>query len=966
VTPLNFLMTTLLNGILEGAFLAVAMWLFLKLLPRLNPTTRFSVLWATLLAIVALLVGPFAPTAVTPGADSPANAAAYKPTPLAPITMVEPRFNSQSSDTSSPSRPQFAGKSNPKPVSDPDSKLTERSSQLVGARTASSEGESIARAAVKHPLIRIRSGGVLGAFEITWALLSFLMLTRLGFGYRKLRGLKADATPFPKEWQIRLINLSGINNVGRRTQFLVSSRVAAPMSLGFLHPAIVIPRTLVDTLSDSELEHVILHELGHLRRRDDWTNLAQKLIEALLPIQPAVYWIGHRMSIEREMACDDWVIEATGEAEPYATSLTRVAELSSWARADVLAAGATGNRSQLFSRVHHMLDRTRNAAPKLSFAPLGAAVAAIGILIYVGVRAPKVIAFAGSTAQENSRQEPISPASPYSKQAPRTPVAAQVPRAPMSSPAGLEQVAALTSTEQGQSPVSPLTPRAPQGPTSPPVPLAPVAPIAPVGAQQSGETHMKMTTREGATSLSVKIDGAIEFTDDDRDIKSLSPGGHFRLEEGTWLSARMYDVKADSSGNLTKTYSVGSSVKPLDSEGQEWLGRLLPQVIRETGIGAGPRVARMLRQGGPEAVIHEIGLIHSDGSKRIYLEQLFSQANLTTEQLEESAKLIRGISSDGDKAQVLIDVDGKYFTRELRPNLFEAVESIHSDGDKRRVLSDILKKDAVSMDTLFSAARAAEHISSDGDKAEVLLEMANSYSENGGLPMAYFDAVKSISSDGDHARVLLAMLAAHGDDRGTLARVLRSAAKISSDGDKARVLEEAVPRYSDDQAISKAFMDAATSISSDGDHQRVLVALVHRQGIDRATIDEIAKSAQRISSDGDKARVLVELVGVNVEPARDDFFAAVDSIHSDGDHSHVLLTLLDKSGTSSAMAIAAIQSASRISSDGDKGRVLVDAAHRYSRDPQVDAALRKAIESLHSDSEYRRVVSEIAQREKGN
>jgi beta-lactamase regulating signal transducer with metallopeptidase domain len=959
-------MTTLLNGILEGAFLAVAMWLFLKLLPRLNPTTRFTVLWATLLAVVALLVGPFAPISATPGADSPANAVTNKPAPLAHITMVEPRFNSQSSDTGSRSRPQFVGKSNPKQLSDPDSELPEWASQFMEARTASSQGESIRRAALQHPLIRIRSGGILGGLEIVWALLSFLMLMRLGFGYRNLRGLKEGATLFPKEWQIRLINLSRMNNVGRRTQLLVSSRVAAPMSLGFLHPAIVIPRTLVDTLSDSELEHVILHELGHLQRRDDWTNLAQKLIEALLPIQPAVYWIGHRMSIEREMACDDWVIQATGEAESYATSLTRVAELSRWKHADILAAGATGNRSQLFSRVHHMLDRTRNAAPKLSFAPLGAAVAAIGILIYVGVRAPKVIAFAGSSAQENSRQEPIPSTSPYSQLALPTPIAAQVPHAPSSSPAGLAQVAAPTSTEPGQSPMSPLTPRTLLVSTSTPAPLAPLSRTAPVAAQQSGETHMKMTTREGTTSLSVKIDGAIEFTDDDRDIKSLSPGGHFRMEEGIWLSARVYDVKADSAGNLTKTYSVGSSVKPLDSEGREWLDRLLPQLIRESGIGAGPRVARMLRQGGPETVIHEIGLIHSDGSKRIYLEQLFSQANLNTEQLEESAKLIRGMSSDGDKAQVLVDVDGKYFTREVRPNLFEAVESIHSDGDKRRVLSDILKKDAGSMDTLFSAARAAQHISSDGDKAEVLLELANPYSENGGLPMAYFDAVKSISSDGDHARVLLAMLAAHGDDRATVARVLRSAAKISSDGDKARVLEEAVPRFSNDQTICKAFMDAANSISSDGDHQRVLVALVHRQGIDRATIDEIAKSAQRISSDGEKARVLVELVGVNVEPAGDDFFAAADSIHSDGDHSHVLLTLLDKSGTSSAMAIAAIQSATRISSDGDKGRVLVDAAHRYSRNPQVDAALRKAIESLHSDSEYRRVASEIAQREKGN
>ena len=107
----------------------------------------------------------------------------------------------------------------------------------------------------------------------------------------------------------------------------------------------------------------------------------------------------------------------------------------------------------------------------------------------------------------------------------------------------------------------------------------------------------------------------------------------------------------------------------------------------------------------------------------------------------------------------------------------------------------------------------------------------------------------------------------------------------------------------------------------------------------------------------------MELVGANVEPVRDDFFAAADTIHSDGDHSRVLLALLDKSGTSSAMAIAAIQSATRISSDGDKGRVLMDAAHRYSKDPKVDAALRKALESLHSDSEYRSVMSEITRRD---
>jgi beta-lactamase regulating signal transducer with metallopeptidase domain len=932
MTHVDFAMTTLLNGIWQGTFLAAAMWLLLKLLPRLNPTTRFTVLWVTLLAVVALPLGPLTSRVFVPGGqtDSPAIAVTNKPTTPASVKIQEPKFSLQNTASPESHRVSIA-KSKP-----------EQASESVQTRNAASRP---VMAAVEHPLIRIRSGRILGALGIMWAFLSLVMLVRLGSGYRELRGLKADAIPFPAEWQLRLRSLSGVNGVRRQAQLLVSSSIATPMSLGFLKPAILIPRGLLDTLSDAELEYILLHELAHLRRRDDWTNFAQKLIEALLPIQPAIYWIGQRMAIEREMACDDWVVATTGTAKPYAASLTKVAELSQWEHAGVLAVSATGNRSQLFSRVHHLLDRTRNAAPKLALGPLGAAIAAVGTLIYVGARAPQMIAFAQNT--ENSQQEPVPLSPPHSLQAPRAPIAAPVPGAPLALRAPLTRIAALTSTAAAQSPASP--------------PAAP-APLAPVGAQQSGETHMETTTRNGWSSLSMKVDGAIEFTDDDRDVKSLSPGGHFRVEEGTWLSGRAYDVKADSAGNLTKTYSVGWSAKPLDDEGRAWLGRLLPQVIRDSGIGVGPRVTRILRQGGPRAVITEIGLIHSDGSKRIYLEQLFSQASLNTEQMKDAARLIRGISSDGDKAQVLVTVDGKYFTGELRPSLFEAAKSISSDGDKRRVLSDILKKDAGSTETLVSVARTAKHISSDGDKAEVLIEMAGSYRGNDGLDMAYFEAVKSISSDGDHARVLSTLLAAHGDDRDTLAGALRSAEKISSDGDKARVLKEAVSYYSDDELVRKAFFDAANSISSDGDHQQVLVALVHRQGVGATTLGEIAKSAQRISSDGDKARVLVELAGANVEPVRDDFFAAADSISSDGDHSHVLMALLDKPGTSTAMAVAAIQSATRISSDGDKSRVLLDAADRYSKDPVVDAALRKAVENVHSDGAYRSVMSEITRR----
>ena len=939
MTEVNLFVTTLLNGIWEGAFLAMAMWLFLKLVPRLNPTTRFWVLWATLLAIVVLLLGPFTPKAAAPVSDSPLTRAATAAAILSPARSEAPGSSDEDQITASPSRPLTVTKSTARPASPSTSLVQQQASSFVATQTAPSQGGSIQLSSLWHPLIPIHSDRILIVFEILWLALSLFMLMRLGLGYWKLQGMKAKAAPIQGEWKIRLRALQDRNGVRRQTQLLVSSHVTAPMSLGFLHPAILIPRKLFDTLSVSELEHVVLHELGHLHRRDDWTNLALRFIEAILPVQPAVYWIGHRMSLEREMACDDWVIAATGAAEPYATSLTRVAELSSWARADLLAAGATGNRSQLFSRVDHMLDRTRNRAPRLTLAPMGAAIASIGILIFLGARAPRVFAFAETSPTEATPEVHAAPLGSWHTPSPRS-----NPGRPLIEEASLSSTASTSPTDL-------LVSSAP--------PLAQIAPIASVSGQQRGETHMEMTTRDGSKSLSVKVEGTIEFTDDDNDIKSLSPGGHFRIEEETSLSHRAYDVKADGAGNLTQTYSVDATARPLDAEGKAWLAHLLPQIIRDSGVGAAPRVARILREGGPEAVIHEVGLIHSDGSKRIYLQQLFAQAKLNIDQLKEAAQLIRGISSDGDKAQVLIDVDGNYFTPELRNNLFDAAESISSDGDKRRVLSDILKKDAASDDTFLGVARTAKHISSDGDKAEVLIEMASPYRNKSDLPAAYFEAVKSVSSDGDHARVLLALLGVHGDDRETLVRVLKSAETISSDGDKARVLKQAVSHYSDSGIITRAFMDAANSIASDGDHQQVLVALIHRQDLGTATVDEITKSAKRISSDGDKARVLIELLQANVEPARDDYFAATDTISSDGDHSRVLMSLLDKSNTSPVMAVAAIQSAARMASDGDKGRVLLDAAHRYSKDAQVDQALRKALESMHSDGEYRSIMSEI-------
>ena len=59
--------------------------------------------------------------------------------------------------------------------------------------------------------------------------------------------------------------------------------------------------------------------------------------------------------------------------------------------------------------------------------------------------------------------------------------------------------------------------------------------------------------------LEVKYDGEIEFTDDDTDVKRLSPGGLLRIRDGGWLGGHTVEFTADASGNVTRRFWVGSA-----------------------------------------------------------------------------------------------------------------------------------------------------------------------------------------------------------------------------------------------------------------------------------------------------------------------------------------------------------------------------------------------------------------------
>ncbi len=247
-----------------------------------------------------------------------------------------------------------------------------------------------------------------------WLLLSLLRLAQLGGSALRLHSILRRAVPAGIGAGLAEV----LDRGPRRVQVCVSDDVSRPSVAGFSQPRILLPAGLLEELSESDLEHVLLHELEHLRRRDDWTNLLQKIGLALLPLHPAMFWLDRRMCVERELACDDRVLQRTRGRKAYAACLARLAEDSMVRRGLLLALGLLGGRartSELSVRVHRIL-RSPTAVMGRTQAVATAAVVIAAVLggAMLLARSPRLIRFdeAASESLQAADRPDTSPALP--------------------------------------------------------------------------------------------------------------------------------------------------------------------------------------------------------------------------------------------------------------------------------------------------------------------------------------------------------------------------------------------------------------------------------------------------------------------------------------------------------------------------------------------------------------------------
>ncbi|HTH48377.1 MAG TPA: M56 family metallopeptidase [Candidatus Limnocylindria bacterium] len=431
------LLGALFNGGYQGLLLTLSVWLGLKLVSRSNAATRHAVWLVTLLAVAALPVAHFfgppasltktvvagtSPVVTTPAVATslPDFTAAVKavdlptPPPLAePLGPVAPLAEKPPSAgvtltldgllTFPELKPAMEAVESLR-VTTPSPTLAEVAAAVAAANEESAtSGDDTELRPAPSPsfLSRVwqltlpgRAGLVLAG---AWLLLVVVRLGSLGLQVLQLHLLKRHGASASVEVGALFATLNGEMAPGRPTRLMLYPGQGAPMAVGFFRPAVLLPERVLAEAATPQLQQVLRHELAHVARRDDWANLAQQVVVAVLFYHPAVWWLSRRLTVEREIACDDHVLAATRTPCDYALFLTDFA--SRMRGRDVVAAPAAwNNKHQLTERIAMILDPKRNASPRLARASVGLLTTATAMAAVIALFAGPRLALAGESA----------------------------------------------------------------------------------------------------------------------------------------------------------------------------------------------------------------------------------------------------------------------------------------------------------------------------------------------------------------------------------------------------------------------------------------------------------------------------------------------------------------------------------------------------------------------------------------
>ncbi len=226
-----------------------------------------------------------------------------------------------------------------------------------------------------------------------------------------------------KVWEERLQILCKRLNIEKEVKLHLAERVFSPFTAGFIKPMIIFPIAMLNRLSPEQVEAILLHELGHIKRNDYILNIFHKIVETILFFNPFMWLLSKAIRQEREFACDDLVMEFTKDTNQYARALLHIAE-NNLKNCSFGIAASGDSKFNLFTRIKRLKNmKTPHNNPKaglLALLSIAAAFVSLACIIPTETNVPQAdkktiskevspVSFAYAVQSEQPKSKALKP-----------------------------------------------------------------------------------------------------------------------------------------------------------------------------------------------------------------------------------------------------------------------------------------------------------------------------------------------------------------------------------------------------------------------------------------------------------------------------------------------------------------------------------------------------------------------------
>lgn len=195
---------------------------------------------------------------------------------------------------------------------------------------------------------------IVPSFAVIYFVLLFIPVSRFIKNYRYVGAIRNFGLSKPSpEWRIFIKRIAAQMGIKKTVQVWLSAWVTSPVTVGFFKPVILLPLAAINQLTPQQVEAILLHELAHIRRHDYLLNIIIRIVKTVLYFNPFINALTKEIEKEREIHCDEMVLQFQYNAFEYADALlTLEKEASSY---QYMALAAAGNNHHLLHRVKLIL-----------------------------------------------------------------------------------------------------------------------------------------------------------------------------------------------------------------------------------------------------------------------------------------------------------------------------------------------------------------------------------------------------------------------------------------------------------------------------------------------------------------------------------------------------------------------------------------------------------------------------------